>query len=92
MSLDGIDKLITRPKQIWTAIDCLGFLRGFPEEARTRGFPSPSFGEFGYIVAVTKYNRKFPVGPVVNRIGTYTGSGNVCFWPQADILRDELRD
>ncbi len=66
--------------------------RGFSEEARTRGFPSPSFGGFGYIVAVTKYNRKLLDGPVVNRIGTYTGSGNVCFWSQADILRDELRD
>ncbi len=38
----------------------LGVLRevfhGFSEEARTRGFPSPSFDGFGYIVAATNYS------------------------------------
>jgi len=27
-----------------------GVILGFSEEARTRGFPSPSFGGFGFIV------------------------------------------
>ena len=26
-----------------------GAVRGFSEEAKTRGFPSPSLGEFGFI-------------------------------------------
>ncbi len=30
---------------------------GFSEEARTRGFPSPSFGGFGFIVSTTNYSR-----------------------------------
>ena len=49
MSPDGIDKSITRPKQIWTAIDCLGFLRGVAEDARSHGIPFPSLGGFGII-------------------------------------------
>ncbi len=32
--------------------------RGFSEEARTRGFPSPSFGGFGFIVVIAKYSIK----------------------------------
>ncbi len=28
--------------------------RGFSEEARTLGFPSPSFGGFGFVVIVAK--------------------------------------
>ena len=35
------------------------------EEARTRGFPSPPLGGFGYIVATTNYNRN---GQVVQLI------------------------
>ncbi len=31
---------------------------GFSEEARTRGFPSPPFGGFGYMVATTKLSTK----------------------------------
>ena len=27
-----------------------GVIRGFSEEARTRGIPSPSFGGFGFVV------------------------------------------
>jgi len=28
-----------------------GVIRGFSEEARTRGFPSPSLGGFGFVVS-----------------------------------------
>ncbi len=31
-----------------------GVIRGFSEEARTRGFPSPSFGGFGFIGVVSE--------------------------------------
>ncbi len=48
--------------------------RGFSEEARTRGIPSPSFGGFGFMVVTTNYSRKLPDCPIVNRIETYTGS------------------
>ena len=57
-----------------------GVVEGVAEEARTRGFPSSSFGGFIYIVATTKYRRKLPDCPIVNRIGTYTGNGNVHKW------------
>ncbi len=43
----------------------------FSEEARTRGFPSPPFGGFGYIVVVTKCSRKLPDCPIVSRIGIH---------------------
>ncbi len=46
--------------QVWRQPGGLGVLRevfhGFSEEARTRGFPSPSLGGFGFIVATAKYN------------------------------------
>ncbi len=29
-----------------------GVVRGFSEEARTRGFPSPPFGGFGVVVVI----------------------------------------
>jgi len=29
-----------------------GVIRGFSEEARTHGFPSPPLGEFGFVVFV----------------------------------------
>ncbi len=63
----------------WLSWVLRGVIRGFSEEARTRGFPSPSFGGFGFIVVPTKYSRKLPDCPIVNRIGTYTGSGIVPF-------------
>ncbi len=31
-----------------------GVIRGFSKEARTRGFPSPSFGGFGFVVPVVQ--------------------------------------
>ena len=52
---------------------------GFSEEARTRGFPSPSFGGFGFIVSTTNYSRKLLDCLIGNIIGTYSGVGNVCF-------------
>ncbi len=41
-------------------------VRGYSEEARTRGFPSPSFGGFGFIVAPTNYSRKSAIFQLVN--------------------------
>ncbi len=42
--------------QVWRQLGGLGDLRdvveGVAEEARTRGFPSPSFGGFGFIDAI----------------------------------------
>ena len=40
--------------------------RGFSEEARTRGFPSPPLGGFGYIVSATNYSRTGLVVQSVN--------------------------
>ncbi len=59
-------------------------LRGFSEEARTRGFPSPPFGGFGFFVATTKYITKLPDCLIANRIGIYVSSGNVRFGSLAD--------
>ncbi len=46
--------------QVWRQPGGLRVLRGvilgFSEEARTRGFPFPSFGGFGFIVAITNYS------------------------------------
>ncbi len=41
-----------------------GANRGFSEEARTRGFPSPSLDGFGFIVAATKYIARSKILPV----------------------------
>ena len=54
-----------------------GVIRGFSKEAKTRVFPSPSFGGFGYIVAVTKYISRLPECLFGNVIGTYSSVGNV---------------
>ncbi len=60
-------------------LGCLGVLRevfrDFSEEARTRGFPSPSLGGFGYIIVVTKYNSW-----IADRLPVTT----VRLWPKAD--------
>ncbi len=42
-----------------------GVILGFSEEARTRGFPSPSLDGFGFIVSTTNYNRN---GQVVQSV------------------------
>ncbi len=60
--------------------------RGFSEEARTRGFPSPSLGGFGFVVAVTKYSSRFSNCLIGNKIGTYSSVGNVCFGSLAASL------
>jgi hypothetical protein len=43
--------------QVWWQPSDLAILRGvfhgFSEEARTRGFPSPSFGGFGFVVVIS---------------------------------------
>ena len=46
------------------------------EEARIRGFPSPSFGGFGFIVSITNYSRKLLDCLIGNIIGTYSGVGD----------------
>ncbi len=63
----------------WRSWVLRGVFRGFSEEARTRGFPSPSFGGFGFIVAVTKYSRRLSDCLIVNIIRTYSSVGNVRF-------------
>ncbi len=60
-----------------------GVIRGFSEEARTGGFPSASFGGFGFLVVTTNYSRKLPDCLIGNIIGTYSGVGNVCFGSKA---------
>ncbi|VUX54872.1 protein of unknown function [uncultured Woeseiaceae bacterium] len=54
-------RIIFPRRDCWQLGD-LGVLRGvilgFSEEARTRGFPSPSFGGFGFIVVTTKRSRR----------------------------------
>ncbi len=54
-----------------------GVIRGFSEEARTRGFPSLSLGGFGFVVAVTKYSRRLSDCLIGNIIRTYSSVGNV---------------
>ncbi len=56
-----------------------GVIRGFSEEARTRGFPSPSLGGFGFVVVTAKFSRKLPDCQIGNVIGTYSSDGNVSF-------------
>ena len=44
-----------------------GVIHGFSEEARTRGFPSPPFGGFGFVVIryltfIRRFDKKCPDG------------------------------
>ncbi len=55
--------------------------RGFSEEARTRGFPSPSLGGFGFVVADPKDSSRFSNCLISDKIGTYSSDGNVRFTP-----------
>ncbi len=43
---DSVDQLLAA-RRSWVL---RGVIRGFSEEARTRGFPSPSLGGFGFVV------------------------------------------
>ncbi len=56
--------------------------RGFSEEARTRGFPSPSLGGFGIVVCCASFIR-LAAGKnlIVNIIGLFQATGNVRFTP-----------
>ena len=49
-------------------------------------FPSPSFGGFGYIAAVTKYSRKLSDCLRVNLIWLFQATGNVRFGSLADVF------
>ncbi len=57
-----------------------GVICGFSEEARTRGFPSPPFGGFGFIVSTTNYSRKLLDCLIGNIIGTYSSVGECPLW------------
>ncbi len=61
---------------------------GFSEEARTRGFPSPPFGGFGFIVSTTNYSRKLLDCLTVNIIWTYSRVGNDRFGSLAALFSD----
>ncbi len=50
---------------------------GVAEEAKTRGFPPPSLGGFGFIVVTAKYIRKLPDRVIYNISWTYSSDGNV---------------
>ena len=56
-----------------------GAFHGFSEEARTRGFPSPPFGGFGFIVAATKHIAKSKILPVGQLNLAFLATKNVCF-------------
>ncbi len=49
------------------------------EEARTRGFPSPPLGGFGFIVVTTNYSRKLLDCLIGKILGTYSSVGNIRF-------------
>ena len=80
--------------QVWRQLGDLGVLRGvihgFSEEARTRGFPSPSFDGFGSIVICCNSFIRLAAGQVlfVNIIRLDQATGNVRFGSQADLLTD----
>ena len=61
--------------------------RGFSEEGRTRGFPSPPFGGFGFVVATTNYSREFEFCQLgyLNRI--FQATGNVAFGSEPEVYR-----
>ncbi len=58
-----------------------GVIRGFSEEARTRGFPSPSFGGFGFVDICCDFFIHLAAGKnlIVNIIGLCQSTGNVGF-------------
>ncbi len=58
------------------------------EEARTRGFPSPPLGGFGFIVVTTNYSRKLLDCLTGNILGTYSSVCNDRFGSLADVLTD----
>ncbi len=64
-----------------------GVIHGFSEEARTRGFPSPPFGGFGFIVFGCGSFIRLAAGQVliVNIIRIDQATGNVRFGSLAVI-------
>ncbi len=67
--------------QLWRQPGDLGVLRGvirgFSEEARTGGFPSPSFGGFGFVVCCASFIRRAAGKDlIVNIIGLFQATGN----------------
>ncbi len=65
-----------------------GVIRGFSEEARTRGFPSQSFGGFGFVVIRCASFIRLAAGQVliVNIIRLVYATGNVRFGSLADLF------
>ena len=62
-----------------------GVIRGFSEEARTRGFPSPSFGGFDFVVCCVSFIRRVAgKNLIVNITGLFQSTGNVSFGSLAD--------
>ena len=63
-----------------------GVIRGFSEEARTRGFPSPPLGGFGFVVCCVSFIRLYGgQALIVNIIGLSQATGNVRFGSLAVI-------
>ncbi len=60
--------------------------RGFSEEAKTRGFPSPSLGGFGFVVATTNYSSRLSDCLIGKIFGTYSSVGNVRCGSLADLF------
>ncbi len=54
-----------------------GVVRGFSEEARTRGFPSLALARFAIVVVVTKHNRRLRACLIGNIISENSSDGNV---------------
>ncbi len=55
--------------------------RGFSEEARTRGIPSPSFGGFGFICCGFFIRLAAGKNLIVNTFELFQATENVCSWP-----------
>ena len=57
-----------------------GVIHGFSEEARTRGFPSPSLGGFGFVVCCASFIRPAAgKNLIVNIIGLFQAIRNIGF-------------
>ncbi len=71
-----------QPGDLWVLRGVAG---GVAEEARTRGFPSPSLGGFGFIVSTTNYSTKLLDCLIGNIIWAYSSDGKVRFGSQAEV-------
>ena len=63
--------------------------RGLSEESRSRGFPSPSFGGFGFVVCCAFFIRLVAGNNlIVNILGLFRATGNVGFGSAAAPQHD----